>query len=857
LKHPSQYGALTTDLRAQLQSAVGATYTLERELGGGGMSRVFLATELALDRPVVLKLLPPELASAVSTDRFRQEIRLAARLQHPHIVPLLSAGEADGLLYYTMPFVEGESLRVGLTRQGEFAVREAVGILRDVAAALEYAHEQGLVHRDIKPDNVLLARGEALVTDFGVAKALSAAATDRASGLTSLGVALGTPAYMAPEQAAADPRVDHRADLYAWGCLAYELLTGQSPFGGRPVSAMLAAHIAEVPEPIERRRPTVPPILAALVMRCLEKRPADRPQNASEVLQTLDSVVTTPSGGLAPTLPLKATRPVLRRSRAAGAVVAAVLLLGTGYAVLGRPSQLDPRRIAVTPFINKSSDPTIDPVSATATTRVSAGLGEIGGVEVVESAAGAGVTVSGTVYRLGEMLEVSAVVSNGGSGRIIYAVGPVGAPVAEVSQAIEAVQQRIVGGIAMLLDPSWGVQGVLPARPPRWDAYGEFHEGDLAFYREGSDSAFVHFARAAALDSTFTLARLRAAQVMVNVAARRWALADSALSAVKTARAAMSRFESGYLALLLAWFRGDWEAAHAASVELAMVAPRSEFVGYLRGTFANISRRWREAVTVFEELDPKSGDLGIRSGAYYAHLTNALHMLGDHTKALAAARTARARFPEQLRARELEVRALAAMGSDAELDARLSECLAMRLQGERTAGHVLLTAAREAGAHGYPATATRVVTRLLDWLATRSQAEARSESIRRLRAEALQLAGRWAEARAVGDSLAAEFPDNPTYVGMQGVLAARRGDRSGVEAASARLAGVRHPELRGEPTLWRARMAALTAENDRAVSLLRDALAEGSRALAQNDADPDLADLRQQPSFIELAKPRD
>jgi hypothetical protein len=591
-------------------------------------------------------------------------------------------------------------------------------------------------------------------------------------------------------------------------------------------------------------------------MRCLEKRPADRPQNAREVLQTLDSVVTTPSGGMAPTLPLKAVHPVVQRPRAVAAVAVAVLLLGAGYAVLARPTRLDPRRIAVTPFVNRSADRSIDPVTATATTRVSAGLGEIGGVQVVESAAGAGVTVSGTVYRVGELLEVSAVVSDGGSGRIVYAVGPVGAPVSEVSRAIESVQQQIVGGIAMLLDPSWGVQGVLPARPPRWDAYREFHEGDLAFYRDNSDSGFARFARSAALDSTFTLARLRAAQVMVNAGARRRVLADSALSAVSTARAAMSPFESGYFLLLLPWFRGDWEGAYAATVELNQVAPRSEFVLYLRGTFANISGRWQEAVALLESVDPAGGDLRFRS-AYHLHLTNALHMLGQRSRELAAGRRVRERIPDQLRTRELEVRALAAVGRDEELDARLSECLAIRSQRERTAGHVLLTAAREAQAHGYAATSARVVARLLDWLATRSQAEAGTEPIRRLRAEALQLASRWPEAKSVIDSLAAEFPDNLTYVGMQGVLAARRGDRAEVEAASTRLAGVGRPELFGEPTLWRARMASLSAENDRAVSLLRDAVAEGSRALAINDADPDLAGLRRYPPFIELAKSRD
>ena len=341
---------------------MGNIYVLERELGGGGMSRVFLATETALDRPIVLKLLPPELASSVSTDRFRQEIRLAARLQHPHIVPLLSAGDAAGLLYYTMPFVEGESLRARLARAGELSVREAVRVLRDVAAALAYAHEHGVVHRDIKPDNVLLSGGEALVTDFGVAKALSAAATGESSGLTSLGVALGTPTYMAPEQAAADPQTDHRADLYAWGCLAYECLTGQPPFVGRSTPALLAAHMAEAPEAIERRRPSLPPALSSLVMGCLEKRPADRPQTAAEVLQVVE-VAVTPTSGSAPTVPVKAAR--RRRWRVMAAIGGGSLAMMAGLGVLymkpsgGSAKNLDTRVVAVLPFRVAGADPSL------------------------------------------------------------------------------------------------------------------------------------------------------------------------------------------------------------------------------------------------------------------------------------------------------------------------------------------------------------------------------------------------------------------------------------------------------------------------------------------------------------------
>ena len=284
---------MTPDLRDQLQHTLGASYTLERELGGGGMSRVFVAEDTALGRSVVVKVLPPEMASGVSIERFKREITFAARLQHPHIVPLLSAGEAGGLPYFTMPFVEGESLRARLVRGEEIPLKAAVHLLREVASALAYAHRKGVIHRDIKPENVLIAEQHAMVTDFGVAKAISAATQADRDGLTSVGVALGTPAYMAPEQVAGDPGTDHRADIYAFGVIAYELLAGRPPFAGRPAQALMAAHVLETPEAISNRRAGVPAGLSALVMRCLEKSPDNRPQSAEDILRRLDDVPAT------------------------------------------------------------------------------------------------------------------------------------------------------------------------------------------------------------------------------------------------------------------------------------------------------------------------------------------------------------------------------------------------------------------------------------------------------------------------------------------------------------------------------------------------------------------------------------
>ena len=223
-----------------MQSTLGAEYTILRELGGGGMARVFVAEQVALGRTVVVKTLPPEMAASVSTERFRREVQLAARLHHPHLIPLLSAGERDGVLYYTLPFVEGEALRQRLEREGELPVRDAVRLLSEIADALAYAHRQGVVHRDLKPDNILIEHGHAIVADFGIAKALATATVGGMStaigsldALTTGGAAVGTLAYMAPEQAAGDPTVDHRADLYALGCVAYEMLTGAPPFANR------------------------------------------------------------------------------------------------------------------------------------------------------------------------------------------------------------------------------------------------------------------------------------------------------------------------------------------------------------------------------------------------------------------------------------------------------------------------------------------------------------------------------------------------------------------------------------------------------------------------------------------------
>ncbi len=286
---------MNNGLKDQLQASLGDDFVVERELRGGGMSRLFVALDRALDRRIAVKVLSPELGEGVNIERFQREITITAGLQHPHIVPVFAAGETGGLPYYTMPLIDGESLADRLTRENALPVEQVVGILREVARALAYAHGRGVIHRDIKPHNVLLTGNSATVADFGLAKALASARDVTDDDLTSPGFSMGTPAYMAPEQATGDHTVDHRADLYSFGCLAYEMLIQEPPFERPSARAVLAAHIVDEPTPISARRPDLPAALTDLIMRCLAKEPDDRPGSAEEVVQALSAATVGPS----------------------------------------------------------------------------------------------------------------------------------------------------------------------------------------------------------------------------------------------------------------------------------------------------------------------------------------------------------------------------------------------------------------------------------------------------------------------------------------------------------------------------------------------------------------------------------
>ena len=430
-----------SSISERLLSALGGSYTIERELVGGGMAQVFVGEDHDLGRKVVIKILPPELAASVSAERFRREILTVARLQHPHIVPILKAGELDGIPYFVMPYVDGESLDVTLRRRKTLGVRETVGIMKDVARALAFAHERNVVHRDIKPGNILLSSGSATVTDFGVSKALSSArrSGEKGNGLTNTGMSLGTILYMAPEQAAGDPDIDGRADIYSLGVTAYEMLSGAAPFAHLNPREMLTARLTLPPQPLSTVRKDVPAGLERLIARCLAIDPADRPQTAAELVEALEDPETI-SGSFLRSGPIT----VQSGSRAARRVlVGALALVGAVAVSAGIYTRTTPNTaaaesgvaavpnlgvIAVLPFVSLGADSSNAYLATGVTNAVAGKLMKTAGLRVLapgrarsvkrrsDTASTAWVearlVLEGTVERVGNRLRVTARLSS-------------------------------------------------------------------------------------------------------------------------------------------------------------------------------------------------------------------------------------------------------------------------------------------------------------------------------------------------------------------------------------------------------------------------------------------------------------
>jgi len=620
------------EVRSALAAALADRYRLERELGQGGMATVYLAEDLKHRRKVAIKVLRPELAAALGAERFLREIATTANLRHPHILPLYDSGEAAGFLYYVMPLVEGESLRARLDRQKQLPIDEALGIAREVADALGYAHQRGIIHRDIKPENILLEGGHAVVADFGIARAISSAGAEK---LTETGLSVGTPLYMSPEQAAGDPNLDGRSDLYSLGCVVYEMLGGQAPFTGPTAESITRQHIVTDAPPITNLRPTVPAEVAGALARSLAKNPADR---FNPVAQFADAL-----------RPGSQAQPVHRPSTAVPASLVSRTPILVGVAVVAIAAALffwrrgsggeaaRPASVAVLPFVDLSPERTntylgdgisetlinalanVPGLSVAARTSAFSFRDKAEDVREIGRQLGVAAVLEGSVQKAGNHLRVTAQLIKTADGLHLWSesfdrgAGDIFAVQDEVARAVvNALQLRLAS-----TSDSGGTRGG-SHNAEAYDAYllGRYHWNRRT--TEGMIAATVAFKKALALDSNYALAWSGLADTYVLSIPEEYDVPglnrDSTLvraeAAARRAIALEPRLGEAYTSLAeILEYRDRWAEARDAHRKAVALAPNyatgHQWYSY---HLAQVDR-WDDAIREMEEahrLDPLS-----------------------------------------------------------------------------------------------------------------------------------------------------------------------------------------------------------------------------------------------------------
>jgi serine/threonine-protein kinase len=622
------------DSFARLKSSIGDRYRIERELGHGGMATVYLAMDLRHGRAVAVKVLRPELAHAIGPERFLREIEIAARLSHPNILPLHDSGEADGILYYVMPYVEGATLRDHLNRERHLPLEEAVQIARNVADALTYAHRHGVVHRDIKPENVLLTgypprdRGAAggwqcVVADFGIARAVDAAGATR---LTETGLALGTPAYMSPEQASGERTFDGRSDIYSLGCVVYEMLGGEPPFTGPTPQAVMARHAIDPVRPLRTLRPTVPEGVEHAVEKALAKVPADRFATAEQFAQQLARASTTE----AIAAEVRRTRFARRRTTLVAAV-AALLLGAGGWWVATMVEAPAIRRLAVLPLANLTNDPAQEYFAqgmhdALISELAQAGVPVIGRTSVMQyqhttkpardiaRELNADAVVEASVARSGDSVYIRAQLVDGGTEQTLWG-GAYAGDLRNVLALHRQVTRAIVGEVRLALTPQAEIR-LRSARPVDPEAYEAYLKG-MFYWRRATvqdiETAEEYFQFALNQDPRYALAHAGIALVWVARQQNGYVPASKASPLAKAAAARALALDSTLadvhemLAVLKAWTDWDWKGAETSFRRAIMLNPNEPQARAYYSHLLHTLRRPEEAMAQIDsalKLDP-------------------------------------------------------------------------------------------------------------------------------------------------------------------------------------------------------------------------------------------------------------
>ena len=826
------------DLLMRLAEAIGDRYSVELEIGSGGTATVFLAEDRRHQRKVAIKVLHPEIAATIGSDRFLREIDTVAGLNHPHILPMYDSGEANGLLYFTMPYVEGESLRDRLEREKQLPVDEAVRIAVQVASALKHAHRHGLVHCDIKPANILLEDGHAVVSDFGVARAIGC---DGRKRTRSTAVTAGTPAYMSPEQASGDD-VDGRSDLYALGCVLYEMLAGETPLTGPTPQATAALRLTQTATALPLVRDTVPCRVDQAVNRLLARSPADRFPTAEDLIRALEAPVPTPDGSR--------RRPVddlLRGATLLFAFLAAGVLAAQWIADRRTSKGFSPsaHRIAVLGFENRTSDAALDDlderlaehitwrlhrervgeVVPRSTVRAVPGSGAGQGVRSVAEATGSALVITGSIDQTGDGLAFLIQVVDGVTGTLKGSLNFAALADDAQEKFLYEIASRVAGGLLFSFNgafPAWSLSVF-----PNLEAYRLHKEGlDLSAagrFRE----ALTRWLDAWEQDSTFWLALYSAIGAYHEIGSI--STADSLIQLLEERyRPGMSEIQRYRFDGTRAWLARDLETAIRMQRRVVSLFPDSWNLRHQLTVYCRTANRWREVVEIMEEPESYLSDDPAGELEHLRILADAYHVLGEHELELTTARRIdRLGMGSPLERAYFRARALAALG---ETDSVITLLDRMESMSDSTplAGQVMLAVGLELQSHGGRAAADPALERVIRWF------ENRLEEIRRDRSHglaygiALYHTDSWVASDSVFALLERTADPEVDVVGYQGLLAARRDDRNGAGRIARELERLGREDCNARAKTWayRARISAVLGERMMAVSQLKRAFDE-------------------------------
>ncbi len=813
-------------LLTHLEAALGERYTFVEEIGRGGMATVFLARERKHDRPVVLKVLNPETARALGVDRFLAEIHAAAQLAHPHILPLIDSGEADGLLYFVMPWLGGETLRTMLRRERNLPRPLVLRFLHDLADALGTAHRAGIVHRDLKPENVLVVGEHAYLLDFGLVQFRSREGADR---LTAQGAVLGTLGYMAPEQEAAST-TDHRVDFYSWGVLARELLTGQAP--GWIASAIPPTLPGDLPGP-----------LLGVLRRCLNPDPAQRPTDATELVRAV-------SGASRAT---GARRMIGGDQRRTPLVLAGLVILVAGgwYATRARHASGDSvdrtAPVVVAPLSNETGDSTLGTWGRMAGDWITQGLQETGAATVIpwpyarqagdryalarsrgeqpdlvrlmQEETGAGIVITGAYYLAGNRVRFQAQITDARTGRLLAHAQPAEAHRDSVDVAVQQLRGRIMGAMAVWHDEDAVRMPGLVLNPPTFAAYQEFDRGIGLHLNQDYDSAATAYRRAFALDTTFGIALLYAATDLWNV--NDYPAVDSLLQELRTRQLPLSDYHQQLATYFQALLIGEGERAFR-TMQRALALSRDQRGGYTLAWSATATNHPREARAALLAIEPDRGNMR-RWSPYWNQLAHAQHQLGDFAAEEEAAKSMQLRYPDNRSALVLLVRAAAARGDTHKIDSLMASMAGLSPDTYWSQGAALTVAGEELAAHGRGFVANQYLNQAVHWLANQLLRDPANRAHRYWIGSALYDAGRWPESAPYFESLAQDFPDRRDYRAWHALTVAR----AGRHAEALQILGPRPKYNPGEHTYMLARLAAIAGNRSEAISLLARCAEEG------------------------------